>query len=127
MKLELDGKKINLPHLESIVVLNIPFWGGGVQPWGLGQNNGKTRTDIPEASINDGRLEVFGIYSSFHIAQLQVGLAEPYRIGQARTVKIKLTKRFPVQIDGEPWEQNPAVINISSYNQASMLENLEES
>ena len=68
---------------------------------------------------------MFGIYSSFHIAQLQVGLAEPYRIGQARCVQIKLSKRFPIQVDGEPWEQNPAIINISAYNQATMLENHE--
>ena len=33
-------------------------------------------------------VEVFGIYSSFHIAQMQVGLADPYRIGQARHVKV---------------------------------------
>jgi len=65
---------------------------------------------------------VFGCYSSFHIAQLQVNLAEPYRIGQAKRVRIQLLKRFPVQIDGEPWEQNPCVIDISFFNQAIMLE-----
>jgi diacylglycerol kinase (ATP) len=51
-----------------------------------------------------------------------VGLAEPFRIGQAREVKIKLQKRFPMQIDGEPFEQNPACITISKFNQALMLE-----
>lgn len=75
------------------------------------------------SSINDGYLEVMGIYSSFHIAQLQVGLAEPYRIGQAKHVKITLSKRFPVQIDGEPWEQTPAVINLSFHNKVTMLQN----
>ncbi len=38
--------------------------------------------------IDDGFVEVFGIYSSFHIAQMQVGLVDPYRIGQARRVKV---------------------------------------
>jgi hypothetical protein len=38
--------------------------------------------------INDGVLEVFGIYSSFHIAQLITGIAEPYRIGQAKKVRV---------------------------------------
>lgn len=114
IELELDGKIIDLPHLESIVVLNIPFWGGGCQPWS------------PEnQSINDGLLEIFGIYSSFHIAQLQVGLAEPYRIGRAKQVKIKLRKRFPMQIDGEPFEQEPAEVVITHFNQAIMLEKLE--
>jgi len=35
-KLEMDGKIMELPHLESIVVLNIPYWGGGVKPWEIG-------------------------------------------------------------------------------------------
>lgn len=34
----MDGKVIKLPHLESIVILNIPYWGGGVDPWNIGQN-----------------------------------------------------------------------------------------
>lgn len=37
---------------------------------------------------DDGLLEVFALYSSFHIAQLQVGLAEPVRLGQAKTIKV---------------------------------------
>ena len=38
--------------------------------------------------FDDGMVEVFALYSSFHIAQLQVGLAEPLRLGQAKTVKV---------------------------------------
>lgn len=30
----LDGKLVELPELESIVVLNIPSWGAGVNLWG---------------------------------------------------------------------------------------------
>ena len=71
--------------------------------------------------INDGFLEVFGIYSSFHIAQLQVGLAEPFRIGRAQKVRIKTKKNFPIQIDGEPFEQCPSVLEICLYNKIIML------
>ena len=41
----------------------------------------------PQA-IDDGLLEVVGIYSSFHIAQLQIGLSKPYYIGQASEIKV---------------------------------------
>lgn len=100
-------------------------------------------------SINDGKLEVVALYSSFHMAQLQVGLSKPYRIGQANTVKvllkfqqffknllapvqlyivmnivviqIKLLRSCAMQVDGEPWYQNPCEFNITYCNQASML------
>jgi diacylglycerol kinase (ATP) len=136
-KLELDDNPVELPHLESIVIQNIPFWGAGVEPWTLGTDTNSSITSsfsqlsptprqfIAKQLINDGLLEVFGIYSSFHIAQLQVGLAEPYRIGQAKKVKIKLKKRFPAQIDGEPYEQAPCCIEIIQHNQAIMLEKQE--
>ena len=41
------------------------------------------------SSINDGILEVIGLYSALHIARLQVNLADPLRIGQAHTIKVK--------------------------------------
>lgn len=39
IELYLDGHLINLPELESIVVLNIPCWGAGVYLWTLGLGN----------------------------------------------------------------------------------------
>jgi diacylglycerol kinase (ATP) len=38
IQLELDDKLIDLPELESIVVLNIPFWGSGCKVWGKGDS-----------------------------------------------------------------------------------------
>ncbi|XP_029675064.1 diacylglycerol kinase epsilon-like [Formica exsecta] len=72
-------------------------------------------------SINDGKLEVVALYSSFHMAQLQVGLSKPYRVGQASTVKIKLLRSCAMQVDGEPWYQHTCEFNITYCNQASML------
>lgn len=46
--------------------------------------------NIGVQSINDGLLEVCALYSSFHIAQLQVGLSQPHRLGQAKTIKVKI-------------------------------------
>jgi len=39
-------------------------------------------------SMSDKKLEVVGFYSSFHMASLQVGMATPYRIGQAKQVRV---------------------------------------
>ena len=77
--------------------------------------------DPVESSISDGVIEVMGIVSSFHMAQLQVGLNKPIRLGQARSVRIRMRESFPVQADGEPWVQAPSEVNISCSGQAKML------
>ena len=64
----MDGQKVDLPNIESVVVLNIPNWGAGVKPWTLGNGH----LNFPPSSYNDTKLEVFCVYSSFHIAQMQV-------------------------------------------------------
>lgn len=120
IKVELDDQVVELPAIEGVVVLNIASWGGGCFPW----QNRSTMGKIQEARFDDGLLEVFALYSSFHIAQLQVGLAEPLRLGQAKTVKITIVKgSAPMQVDGEPWLQHPGCITITHHNQANMLAN----
>lgn len=44
-------------------------------------------------SYHDGILEVVGIFSSFHMAQLQVGLSCPVRLGQAKVVEVNINIR----------------------------------
>lgn len=36
IQVELDDKKIDLPEIEGVVVLNISSWGGGCEPWAGG-------------------------------------------------------------------------------------------
>ncbi|XP_054161867.1 diacylglycerol kinase epsilon-like [Oppia nitens] len=112
--LELDGKRIDLPELESIIILNIMSWGGGVDIWNLGNGAVKQK-------INDKKLEVLGVYSTFHIGQLMIGLSEPLRFGQAKEVKLILLERLPIQVDGEPWLQFPTTITITWNSFAKML------
>ncbi|KAJ8979408.1 hypothetical protein NQ317_015840 [Molorchus minor] len=119
LDLYLDGKYVRLPELESIVVLNIPSWGAGVNLWGMSGDGTNKLTQ----SYHDGILEVVGIYSSFHIAQLQVGLSSPLRLGQAKIVEVRLKEKAPVQIDGEPWEQHPGKLKITFVNRCPVLVN----
>ncbi|GJQ73668.1 hypothetical protein Trydic_g14006 [Trypoxylus dichotomus] len=114
--LYLDGKLVSLPELESIVILNIPSWGAGVNLWSM-------TGDSSTQSYKDGVMEVVGIYSSFHIAQLQVGLSTPHKIGQAKVVEVHLKATSPLQVDGEPWEQVPAILKVSLVDQAVVLAN----
>ncbi|OQV24043.1 Diacylglycerol kinase epsilon [Hypsibius exemplaris] len=116
VSLECDGKAIELPTMEGIVFLNIPSWGAGVDVWNL--NRGAA---LPQ-EIDDGYFEVFALYSSFHIAQMQVGLSTPHRLCRAKSATLTLHKsNVPMQVDGEPWEQGPGVIRIKFDNQALLL------
>lgn len=122
VELELDGKKIELPQLEGILVLNINSWCGGCQVW---NNNNVDHT--LHSKFNDGYLEVAGLYSALHIAKLQVKLAEPIKLGRAKVVKItirktKQAKNVPMQLDGEPWEQGPCVVTVKHKGQVLMLQ-----
>ena len=76
-----------------------------------------------EQLIDDGYFEVFALYSSFHIAQMQVGLSSPHRLCQAKSAKLTLHKMsVPMQVDGEPFvQQGPSEIKISFNKQALML------
>ena len=116
--LELDGIPQQLPELESIVLMNIPSWGGGVTlsiPTDYHRNY--------EQKFDDGLIEVFGLTSSFHIGQVMIGLSKPIFLGQARSVKLQLIEHLPVQVDGEPWIQSPASIKVSWNSHAILLKN----
>ncbi|KAA8594487.1 hypothetical protein FQN60_011622 [Etheostoma spectabile] len=75
-----------------------------------------------EVQLDDGLLEVVGVFGSFHCAQIQVKLANPVRLGQAHTVRLVLkSSKMPMQVDGEPWAQGPCTITITHKTQALML------
>lgn len=75
-----------------------------------------------QSSIADGVIEVLAIENAFHMAQLQVGINKPIRLGQAKNVRIRMRESFPVQADGEPWIQTPCDLKISCNGQAKMLQ-----
>lgn len=96
----MDSKIVHLPNLEGLVVLNIPSWGGGLNPWVQGNEGDQA----PKQDFNDGLMEVFALESSYTINMLYAGLSGPIRLGQCSTLTIQLRKTTAVQIDGEPWE-----------------------
>lgn len=117
VELYLDGIQIKLPEVQSIVCTNIDSWGAGVQLYNLS----KEADEEHSQSISDGLLEVYGISSSFHIAQLQIGVSKPIRLGTAREVKLIMHSTLPMQCDGEPWEQDKCDIVICKHSEATML------
>lgn len=141
-----DGQSLDLatgPSLQGIAFLNIPSIYGGSNLWG--DNSGQKKrnqmqwkkkkdrggssysfqsVDLSTAvqDIGDTLIEVIGLENCMHVGQVKAGLrASGRRLAQCSSVVIKTKKRFPMQIDGEPWMQPPCTIRIVHKNQMPML------
>ncbi|KAL7064199.1 hypothetical protein AAHC03_05386 [Spirometra sp. Aus1] len=115
--IEADGKTLDLPHLEGVVVLNILSWGGGANPWGLDKDD-----TFAKPTHYDGLLEVVGICGVLHMGQIYSGLRTGIRLAQAAHLKIILKSELPIQVDGEPFIQPPGQLTVlRSALKATML------
>lgn len=46
IELYMDGKRVELPEIESIVILNIPSWGAGCRLWDMLDSSKNLKMDI---------------------------------------------------------------------------------
>ncbi|KAG5891467.1 hypothetical protein JTB14_004410 [Gonioctena quinquepunctata] len=117
VRLEVDGKLVELPQVEGIIILNILSWGSGANPWGPEKDD-----QFSKPNHWDGMLEVVGVTGVVHLGQIQSGLRTAMRIAQGGHIKIHLNSDIPVQVDGEPWVQSPCdVVVLKSALKATML------
>ncbi|CAH2981639.1 unnamed protein product [Chilo suppressalis] len=117
VKLEVDGKPVDLPAVEGIIILNILSWGSGANPWGPEKDD-----QFNKPNHWDGMLEVVGVTGVVHLGQIQSGLRGAMRIAQGGHIKINLKSEIPVQVDGEPWVAAPSeVVVLKSALKATML------
>nr|XP_036213521.1 diacylglycerol kinase theta isoform X4 [Bactrocera oleae] len=117
LKLEVDGKVVDLPPVEGIIILNILSWGSGANPWGPDKDD-----NFSTPNHYDGVLEIVGVTGVVHLGQIQSGIRTAMRIAQGGHIKIHLYSDMPVQVDGEPWVQSPGdVVVLKSALKATML------
>ncbi|RUS69393.1 hypothetical protein EGW08_022844, partial [Elysia chlorotica] len=100
IKVEVDGKPIELPPVEGIIILNILSWGSGANPWGPERED-----QFNKPTHYDGNLEIVGVTGVVHMGQIHSGLRNGIRIAQGGHLRITLLCEMPVQVDGEPWIQ----------------------
>ncbi|XP_072041779.1 diacylglycerol kinase theta-like isoform X2 [Amphiura filiformis] len=118
LRLEVDGKNVELPTIEGILVLNISSWGGGADPWGVDNQD----SVFTKCRHDDGKLEVMGLTGVVHLGQIQSGLRTAIRLAQGAHIRIWMNTDMPVQVDGEPWMQLAGqVVVCRSALQATML------
>ncbi|CAN1151928.1 Diacylglycerol kinase 1 [Linum perenne] len=119
VRVEVDGVEIEVPEdAEGVLVANIGSYMGGVDLW---QNEDEYYDNFDPQSMHDKLLEVVSISGTWHLGKLQVGLSRARRLAQGQLIKIQLFAPLPVQIDGEPWLQQPCTLIVSHHSQAFML------
>ena len=86
VRLEVDGRAVELPPCEGIICLNIASWGSGSNPWGSSSSADRDRAadDSLDASLGgqqwvrpthyDGMLEIVAVTGIVHMVQIQSGI-----------------------------------------------------
>lgn len=127
IRITCDGVEQDVPvDTEGIILLNINSFAGGVRMWSdrIGSVENLYLEDFHQFSksyMNDGMLDVVAVKGSFHLGEVNVGLARPAQICQGREITIQTIKPVAMQVDGEPWTQQPSTINVNWKSHAEML------
>jgi len=119
VQIEIDGKSCYQgSNVGALIFLNLPSYMGGADLWGT-----STADEFQVPTISDKKLEVVTVSGPIHLGNIAMGLTTANRIGQGSDIRIRFVqgKTLPVQVDGEPWEQQPAEIHIAHWNQVRML------
>eukprot|EP00002_Diphylleia_rotans_P016272 TRINITY_DN3167_c0_g1_i1.p1 TRINITY_DN3167_c0_g1~~TRINITY_DN3167_c0_g1_i1.p1 ORF type:complete len:637 (-),score=96.54 TRINITY_DN3167_c0_g1_i1:106-2016(-) len=114
-----DGVEVPIPRdVEGIIIMNIPSYAGGTDLWGNSRGG-----NFADQSLSDGLLEVIGVTGSLQMGAIRAHMATAQRLAQSKHIRLTIDPgaEYPAQVDGEPWNQVAAVIDISFLNQALMM------
>ncbi|KAJ9510758.1 hypothetical protein QJQ45_027622 [Haematococcus lacustris] len=144
LRLECDGVEVALPpDAEGLVITNIPCHMGGVYLWETGlpappialppgaspdcQAAAANLTTNRRQALADGLIEVVALGGVAHLGRLSLGLARAQRLCQCRSVALTTLTTLPMQsvgcgslqVDGEPWLQEPAQLQLQHCSTVS--------
>lgn len=131
-KNERRWKKLSISkQIRSIVMLNLPSFSGGLNPWGNPSDSKSKKRNLTPAYVNDGLIELVGFRDGWHGLALLTPNGHGTRLAQAHKVRIEFHKGFAdktyMRMDGEPWLQplpeddSKTIIEITRLRQAVML------
>lgn len=118
-------------RIRSIVMLNLPSFSGGRNPWGTPSDSKSRQRKLTPAYVNDGLIELVGFRDGWHGLALYTPNGHGTRLAQAHKVRIEFHKgsadKTYMRVDGEPWLQplpvddSQTIIEITHLRQAVML------
>nr|XP_029124250.1 diacylglycerol kinase 1 isoform X2 [Elaeis guineensis] len=115
IRLEVDGVEIEIPEdAEGVLVANIGSYMGGVDLW---QSEDDNYDGFQPQLMHDKMLEIVSFTGTWHLGKLQVGLSRAQKLAQGHRINIQIFSPMPIQVDGEPWFQQPCKIEISHHSQ----------
>ncbi len=116
ISLRVDGKEVVVPAgARTLQFFNIHSSATGIDFFGCQQKSTPEELQHYEPpNIGDGLIEIVATMSTWHLGAIRLGFGHSHRVAQGASVEIVLRDAVPVQVDGEPWLQPPAVIHVSA-------------
>ena len=74
-----------------------------------------------DSSCQDGMIDIISIRGCLHLGQINIGLSQAQRICQCKEIEIKTSRKYPCQLDGEPWGQAPCVFKIRRKKEQAVM------
>ena len=114
--LYVDDKPIPIPdRANTIQIFNIHSSTTGVDFFGSGEESKphERLQDFHPPSVQDGLVEVVATYGVGHLSAIRFRMTHSYRLAQGKKVEIVLKRPLPVQVDGEPWLNQPGRIRFT--------------
>lgn len=118
--------------VRSIVVLNLPSFSGGLNPWGTPSNHKSRDRGLTAPFVDDGLLEVVGFRDAWQGCCLFAPNGHGVRLAQTHRLRIEFHPKKEndhtyMRMDGEPWMQplpdnpKPTVLEITQLGQSLVL------
>ena len=116
LSLRVDGREVAIPPgARTLQFFNIHSSATGIDFFGCDEPS--TPEELQEyepPNIGDGLIEIVATMSAWHLGAIRLGFGHSHRVAQGASVEMVLREPLPVQVDGEPWLQPPAVIHVST-------------
>uniref|UniRef100_A0A7S0RMR8 Diacylglycerol kinase n=1 Tax=Pyramimonas obovata TaxID=1411642 RepID=A0A7S0RMR8_9CHLO len=116
MDLRVDSLWVKLPpRINTVQIMSLPSSADGNDFFGLGQASGPHELqNYSYPNFGDGLLEVVGTGGVAEVVAIRNRAAHSHRLAQGGRVELVLHKPTPVQMDGEPWMQEPCTVTMEA-------------